>query len=102
MHTFSERLLRCMSAADMTVADLTIWFDRPRSTVDTWVKLRRRPMGPSGRCAEDDLTNLEHAIYNGFKIPPRFGREARSRCVLEQKDAYPTAGRTLSKHHPAK
>jgi len=102
MRTFGERLLHCMSAAGMTVADLTVWFDRPRSTVDTWVHLGRVPMGPAGRCAAEDLLQLERAICAGFIIPPRLGRQERAAYVWEQKYADPTAGRKLSKHHPAK
>src|SRR5215471_3803517 len=99
MVTFSQRLQRCASKADLTVADLTLWFDRPRPTVNTWV-LGRTPTGPAGRCAEEDLARLEYAIHNGFKVPPRLGRTERAAFVRERRDAdYPNASHRVSKAH---
>jgi|SRR5215467_5239038 len=101
MATFSIRLQRCVSKADMTVADLTLWFDRPRPTVNTWVQ-GRTPTGPAGRCAEDDLARLEYAIRNGFRVPPRLGRPERAAFVRERRDAdYPNASRRVSKDNSA-
>ena len=68
MISFSRRIHIAMRAADMTVSDLAVWFDRPRSTVKTWDD-GRTPQGPSGRVAEWRLQLLEWAIKTEFKMP---------------------------------
>lgn len=84
---FSTRLRRCVSAADMTVADVTRWFDRPRATIDTWIA-GRTPWGPAGREAAHDLQRLEFVIdQHNFRIPSGLRRQQRIDFVLEWRDA---------------
>jgi hypothetical protein len=84
MVTFSDRLNRCAGAADLTLADLSRWFDRPHATVNTWRK-GRTPFGPAGREAEADLERLEHAVRfdSRLPIPPKLTPTARIHLLQE-------------------
>jgi hypothetical protein len=78
--TFTERLKKCVSKADLTGADIARWFDRPRATVDTWLNLGRSPMGPAGDAAYADLLMLEWALRHdarNFPVPKRLTPRAR-------------------------
>ena len=86
MSTFHERLRRCVSRADLTPADVMRWFDRPRSTIDTWLA-GRTPWGPQGREAELDLQRLEYAIKHDFRVPATMTRRERITFVVEWRDA---------------
>ena len=50
MDDFSKRLVRAAKVTDMTCSDLARWFDRPRATVNTWLK-GRTPWGPQQKRA---------------------------------------------------
>lgn len=84
--TFSDRLKACVSHADMTRADVARWFDRPRSTTDTWFD-GRVPWGPQGREAELSLRRLEYAINHQFRMPVSMTRRERIEYLLEWRDA---------------
>ena len=66
--SFTTRLLWCKEHGDMTVSDLSVWFGRPRATVNTWVN-GRIPYGPAGRLAAAHLTLLENAIRKNKSLP---------------------------------
>ena len=61
MADFPARLVRVAKVTDMTCSDLARWFERPRATVDTWLK-GRVPWGPQARRAEKRLAMLELSI----------------------------------------
>lgn len=88
MKDFSQRLAWCMKRGDLTVSDLTRWFDRPRATVNTWVD-GRTPYGPSGRLAIRWLELLQNVIKNkaGFPIPEELSGKARSNYIRDIRDA---------------
>lgn len=100
--TFSDRLSRCVSKADLTVADITRWFDRPRATVDTWLN-GRTPMGPSGVAAEHDLQRLEWAISKRLlPLPPRLTLKARMAHLHELRADATRHARVPSVHTAAR
>ena len=72
MASFQKRLVICLQRGQMTMGDLRWWFDRPYSTVATWVKRKdREPRGPAGLEAERRLQILERGIRErrGFPVP---------------------------------
>lgn len=91
---FTTRLNRALAASDMTVSDAAVWFDRPRSTVNTWTK-GRVPIGrigchvPSGRLALFRLELLEWALSTkkGLPIPSTVTWGSRSQYVRDTRDA---------------
>lgn len=85
---FSQRLRLVMRAADMTVSDLALWFERPRSTINTWVN-GRQPMGPSGRLAVTRLDVLERTIRGrkGLPVPPELSGTERPSYVEATRNA---------------
>lgn|SRR5580698_2405820 len=90
--SFSSRLGRCVSKADLTVSDVARWFKRPRATVDTWINLGRNPWGPAGDAALTDLELLEWAVKSSptFPVPKRLTPKARMVLI---NDAYEHAAR---------
>lgn len=60
--TFHARLLACMEHGQLTVSDLSRWFERPYSTVRKWVDDKREPWGPNGHQADVALSRLEKRI----------------------------------------
>lgn len=87
VRTFPVLLHWCMSHGDMTVSDITRWFDRPRATVNTWVN-GRTPYGPSGRVAVRQLELLSWAIRNnkGFPIPETLSWTKRAEYIRGIRD----------------
>lgn len=88
MTSFSERIGRCVKRGDLTVSDLARWFDRPRATVNTWLR-GRTPYGPSGRKALADLEALERAIDErggAFPIPVALTWQERIAYLSEHRD----------------
>lgn len=72
MASFQKRLIICLQRGQMTMGDLRWWFDRPYSTVATWVKRTdREPRGPAGEEAQRRLRLLEAGIRSrrGFPVP---------------------------------
>ncbi len=103
METFSRRLKKAAGAADMTVADLVRWFQRPRPTVNTWLQGRTPRAGPAGRCAEYDLDRLEEAVQRGFVVPARLDAPTRADFVRlrAQEKRYGGRHNGVSKMRPA-
>ena len=66
---FTTRLVRAAKVTDMTCSDLARWFDRPRATVNTWLK-GRTPWGPQAKLAVERLELLEASIANRKKYYP--------------------------------
>ena len=91
MLTFQGRLERCVRLGDLTVSDLARWFDRPRSTVNTWLA-GRTPYdhGPSGHRATADLALLEQAIRArvGFPVPVGLTWRLRAKHLQDHRDAF--------------
>ncbi len=46
--TFQQRLKKVLKGGNLTVADLSRWFDRPDPTVRDWVERGRAPSGAPG------------------------------------------------------
>lgn len=67
--TFSARLRKCVSKADLTTNEVARWFRRPRPTTNTWLKEGRCPSGPAGEAAFEDLALLEWAVKNNDQLP---------------------------------
>ena len=68
LRSFPKALKWCMIHGDMTVSDLAVWFDRPRSTVNTWVN-GSTPYGPAGRLAFYALGVLQLRIKQKKVLP---------------------------------
>lgn len=66
---FRDRLRAAQAKGDLTIADLSRWFDRPYPTLSTWLQ-GRVPRGPAGREADRRLALLENAIREGAFPPP--------------------------------
>ncbi len=88
MAKFPDRVLWCMARGDLTVSDITRWFDRPRATVNTWVN-GRTPYGPSGRAATRRLDLLQDLVKNkeGFPIPETLTGLKRADYIRGIRDA---------------
>ena len=99
MTDFTKRLRWCIKHGDMTVADLHHWFERPRSTVRTWVLHARIPGGPAAAKACLLLDLLEGRIKKrrGFPIPADLSWFDRPDYV--KKLRHDTAGARLSTPH---
>jgi hypothetical protein len=69
MPDFTARLVRAAEITDMTTSDLARWFDRPRATVNTWLK-GRTPWGPQAKLAVKRLALLEFSIKSRKKYYP--------------------------------
>jgi hypothetical protein len=69
MGDFTKRLTRCAKVTGMTTSDLARWFDRPRATVNTWLK-GRTPWGPQQKRALRNLDLLEFSIKDRGKYYP--------------------------------
>lgn len=87
MSTFSQRLNWCLQRGELTISDLAIWFDRPRSTVNTWVQ-GRTPKGPAGRLAETWLKTLQDWIRNkaGLPVPLELTQSRRVQYIQGLRD----------------
>jgi hypothetical protein len=88
MADFSTRLVRAAEVTDMTCSDLARWFDRPRATVNTWLK-GRIPWGPQARGAERRLVMLETSIKNRKKyypVPAHLSWRDREKYVRGMRD----------------
>ena len=78
--TFTERLQRVRHAANLTVAELARWFDRPDPTVRAWVRGAANPGGPplDVEHAVALLALLETLITKGKLPAPRMKRDERA------------------------
>lgn len=85
MLTFTLRLRRAAAMSHLNPSDLSRWFDRPRTTVDTWLA-GRTPLGREGQRAEDDLARLEWSLKH-FPIPAEYSWAARAVYLVEKRDA---------------
>lgn len=78
--TFQDRLEWVREVGSLTVADLSRWFDRPYSTVNSWVA-GHKPSGPPAdvREAFATLVQIEEAIRTKLiplKVMPLSKRQA--------------------------
>ena len=64
MKTFQQRLQRCRERGNLTVADLARWFDRPYTTVRSWLTEGWKPGdGPVTQARmEERLARLEAVV----------------------------------------
>ena len=71
--TFTQRIIACQRAGNLTVADLQRWFARPYPTIRSWVNDGIQPGGgPHDKAdAEKALSTLESLVRKkkGFPIP---------------------------------
>jgi hypothetical protein len=84
---FNPRLARCVRRGDLTRGDLVLWFDRPYTTIRSWLVTEREPdpASPAGREAHRLLDILEAAIKRDvrFPVPAGLGQRTRKRYVKE-------------------
>lgn len=59
--TFAKRLIALQRQGDLSTADLQHWFNRPYSTIRSWVVDKRNPRY-AGRDVEVSLRVLQHCI----------------------------------------
>ena len=78
--TFTDRLQRTRHVANLTVAELARWFDRPDPTVRAWVRGDAAPGGPplDVEHATAMLGLLETLVSRGKLPAPRMKREERA------------------------
>jgi len=97
--SFSERLEKCVSKADLTGSDVARWFKRPRCTVMTWLA-GRTPWGPAGQVALDDLALLEWSVRNdpSMPLPARLTPSERMAAINERYEHAKRNGRVPSNH----
>ena len=97
--SFTERLTAAQERADLTISDLAVWFDRPRSTVNTWVA-GRTPSGPSGRLALEALERLEWGLKQkqGLPVPADLSGMDRPGYVEGTRDAVAASHRVSALH----
>lgn len=82
--TFQQRLKKVMAGGNLRVADLARWFERPHSTVTSWVNDGYEPAG--GPLDRDTvlllLVKLERLVAGKKVFPvPRLGPRARIEYV---------------------
>jgi hypothetical protein len=95
MADFTTRLARCAKVTGMTTSDLARWFDRPRATVNTWLK-GRTPWGPQAKRAEKHLALLEYSVKERkdyYPVPDSLNWTDREKYVRGMRD---DAGRNYS------
>lgn len=81
---FSAELKHVMQEGDLTIADLHHWFNRPRPTVRTWVKLDHAPRGPAGALAWERLRLLQHAVrYGVLPVSRELSSHERPRYIVQ-------------------
>jgi len=85
---FSDRLKKVSTSGELSVSNLSIWFERTRPTVNTWFG-GREPRGPRGVRAYHRLALLEKAIRDrmGFPIPAQLNDADRAKYVTERLNA---------------
>lgn len=85
MSAFTNRLQAAARAGRMTTADLATWFDRPYSTVRSWLQKGHEPWGPAGEASQELLVALEKLIAkrDGFPVPINLSPPERQRHVRE-------------------
>ena len=67
-HTIAQRLVRCMDAGALSVADLAVWMNVAYPTMRAWVQ-GRVPRSARARQLELSLAKLERAIDRGTGLP---------------------------------
>lgn len=88
MGDFTKRITAAMVITEMTVSDLSRWFDRPRATVNTWLT-GRTPFGPPAKIAEKRLAMLEFSIASRrgyYPIPAHLSWKEREKYMRGMRD----------------
>jgi hypothetical protein len=88
MPDFTTRLVRAAAVTDMTTSDLARWFDRPRATVNTWLK-GRTPWGPQAKRATKRLELLELSMKlrkKYYPVPTELNWTDRAKYVRGMRD----------------
>src|SRR6267142_1697938 len=82
--SFVKRLLALQRQGNLSTADLQHWFDRPYSTVRSWVVDKRDPRY-GGQDAEYSLRLLQHCItqFDDLRGVSSHERPARIRAIRE-------------------
>ena len=88
MATFNERLERVRTTGQLTTADLSIWFERPYSTVHAWLARGYEPWGAHADEATRLLKLLERAIARRkFPMPYQLSPLERREHVQQVRHA---------------
>src|SRR5258706_4332683 len=97
--SFVKRLLALQRQGNLSTADLQHWFDRPYSTVRSWVVDKRDPRY-AGRDAQVSLQLLQHCItqFEDLRGVSSHARPAR----IRQLRAAAGSGRVLKTSAPAR
>jgi hypothetical protein len=82
---FSARLNHAAKVGELTPSDLARWFERPYSTMRTWIEGDRMPReGSRGKIMMKRLSLLESAIKSGFlPLPVSLSEHARPQRIIE-------------------
>jgi hypothetical protein len=89
-----DRLTWCLKHGRLTVADLTLWFERSYWTVRNWIDGGVEPRGPRTGKMLDELAALERMIKRRrkpFPVPfsvDHFKRPAYIRKARSERHAY--------------
>lgn len=83
--TFTERLNWCMENGNLTIADLSHWFDKPFHTVWFWVNKNRNPRRIQGqrKLMLARLSLLEKSIPLRFPITEELTQFARPKHIAK-------------------
>lgn len=92
MSDFTTELQETATRANMTVSDLAVWFERPRSTVNTWMHDGRAPLGRYAAEVRERLALIKRTLRHkqGLPIPadlhigrPLYVRRTRDAAVRD-------------------
>lgn len=88
MPPIQKRLKWAMQHGRLTVADMTLWFQRAHATVRNWVLLGVEPRGPRTDTMLKRLSLLEHLIRQrrGFPVPDELNLTQRPAYLKKIRD----------------
>ena len=97
MANLQARLLAAQREGDLTLADLSHWFDVPFSSVRYWLTVASSdwaPRGPRGRTIIKRIKLLEWAVANriGMPVPEMMSARDRPAHMRGTRDAVANAG----------
>jgi hypothetical protein len=88
VRSFQERIERVLHDGQLTIMDLSRWFERAYPTVRTWHLAGHEPWGPHGEDTRGRLEILETAIKRkqGFPVPTKLSPRARRAHIERIRD----------------
>lgn len=85
--SFHVRLTRVMQTGQLTVADLSHWFNRPHPTVSMWVKGKTAPAGRyTADLAYSRLLLLEQVVRARDWSVPEMSAHKRPEWIRQARD----------------